>query len=79
MHTWKDQLGVRPIEIIDVDGDGLSVAQADPGDSADDSEAWITAKGRGGERHVVVKLNPADRRALIVALGGIVDYGSERA
>jgi len=72
MHTWTGSNVVREIEITDHTGDALTV---------ESREGGKCAAGNGGERCIVaivfngggsVHLDDPDRRALIVALGGMV-------
>ena len=64
---------IRKTEVIITDnaGDTLTV------EWIEGMEPSLTAH-QSGRRPSMINLDPAARRALIQALGGIVDYGSER-
>jgi hypothetical protein len=70
-HTWNAPAQVRSLTVTDHAKDELEVR--DPGCGFHDCVAVLEVNGVAN-----VHLTAADRRAVIVALGGIVDYGSER-
>jgi hypothetical protein len=69
MHKWINDSTVKPIEITDRDDDSVTLYPADRAGGWDTPHLTMTT------RHgavACVRLDDADRRALIVALGGSV-------
>jgi hypothetical protein len=71
----EEVFAVTDVTITDSAGDTLRLSWRWSGPL---SSAQLTAK-QSGRRASMINLNAEARRTLIRALGGIVDYGSERA